>query len=153
MKKLLMAVAVSLLLGGIVIADALPQSAHALHYPRPYQLRDRRGMIWEPPIRLDGRVVVRGFWRPAAQRGYIWRETQQDEKGRWFPGYWEPLLELKHPDGKLAWVPGRRGRESWIPGYWRPAELPGMIWHDGYFDDWGRWHPSYWEKRYPGVQY
>ena len=153
MKKLILAVAVSLLLGGVIISDSLPQSARAFQFPRPGQLRARRRMVWEPSVKIDGRMLVRGFWRPTERRGYRWRETHQDEIGRWFPGYWEPLVELKHPDGKLAWVPGRRGREGWIPGYWRPFTLPGMIWHDGYFDLQGRWHSSYWEKRRLGVQY
>ncbi len=130
----LLVAAAAALLPPLVPADAPP----SLRPPA----RDR--LVLEPEARIDGRLLVPAFYRPAERSGYLWIESQRDEYGRFFPGYWEPLAPWRRTGGVMAWVPGYYSGGAWIEGYWRLPAREGYSWQNGYFDGDGRWHEPAW---------
>jgi len=109
--------------------------------------------IREPEARIEGRLLVPAFFRPAERPGYLWVESQIDEHGRYFPGYWEPVGPYVRRGGEMAWVPGRFEDGRWIEGYWRVPTRAGFSWSSGYFDEKGRRHEPGWEPEDPVLYF
>lgn len=114
------------------------------HLPRdhPYY---RKGLVWEPAVKISPEVEIPGFLRPNSRRGYKWIEGEWDGAGRWHPGYWKPLNEYRRKGGVMKWVGGYWSGERWIPGYWRLPEKAGYVRVEGYYDLSGRWNVAHWE--------
>jgi hypothetical protein len=117
--------------------------------PASFRPRCADRTILEPEARIDGRLLVPAFYRPAERNGYLWVETQRDEYGRCFPGYWEPVGPYLRKGGEMAWVPGRFQGGRWSEGYWRMPAREGYSWLNGYFDENGRWHEPGWKTDDP----
>ncbi len=135
-----------LMISAFILAPGVLKASAAADPHLPPHPHRFRGMVREQPLVIAGRRVMPGFWRSAERVGYHWVERHQDEFGRWFPGYWQPLEEYRHPDGPMAWVPGRWAHGRWMRGWWRPERKPGMTWENGFFDERGRWHPPGWRE-------
>jgi len=132
----------TLLLGALLVSPPITAAEH-LAENHPYR---RKGMVWEPAVRISPDLEIPGFFRPKERRGYRWIEGEWDEAARWHPGYWKPLNEYRRKGGVMKWVGGYWSGKRWVGGYWRIPEKKGHIWVEGYFDPGGRWRAGRWKK-------
>jgi hypothetical protein len=104
--------------------------------------RPAKSYLWVPRYKLHTGIVVGGYWRPPAKKGFFWKEGYW-QGNQWIPGHWVP----KKTKVGYVWVPGYWDGSVWINGHWRPKVKIGFSWSCGHFNSAGVWIRGHWIKK------